>query len=230
MTTVYRVLGQHRRVTFHASSELEELDIKRHLGQKVRVLIRRNETLLATAAEVTSAPREARIVFVGRLVPHKGLALLLEALSQVAEPLRLDVYGAEEDAAYVERCKVLAANLSHEIAFHGSTEHEQILNAVRSSTLLALPTAGENFGHVIVEALSVGCPIVVADTTPWSTRIRTHGAGIVVDDSLAESWASAIRTVTTLSREDQNAMRQRAAQSFDFWQGEAGAHLLQMLE
>jgi glycosyltransferase involved in cell wall biosynthesis len=32
---------------------------------------------------------------------------------------------------------------------------------------LFLPSLGENFGHVIVEALSAGCPILISDRTPW---------------------------------------------------------------
>ncbi len=33
--------------------------------------------------------------------------------------------------------------------------------------LLVLPTRGENFGHVILEALLAGCPVLVSDQTPW---------------------------------------------------------------
>jgi glycosyltransferase involved in cell wall biosynthesis len=30
-----------------------------------------------------------------------------------------------------------------------------------------LPTLGENFGHVFVEALAAGCPLIISDRTPW---------------------------------------------------------------
>jgi glycosyltransferase involved in cell wall biosynthesis len=230
LTVVYRALRQHRRVVFHASSDLEQRDIQRHLGSDVDIVVRRNETLLPIAAETTPAPPDVRIIFVGRIVPHKGLLVLLRALGDYASPINLDIYGAEEDAEYVETCQAEAAKLPHNITFHGSIEHEQILEAIRRATLLALPTAGENFGHVVVEALSVGCPVVVADTTPWSTHIRSSDAGVVVDTAQPESWARALRFVTTLSQDDQNALRGRAAASFDSWQTEAGDHLLQMLQ
>jgi glycosyltransferase involved in cell wall biosynthesis len=229
-TVVYRALRQHRRVVFHASSDLEQRDIQRHLGSNVDIVVRRNETLLPTAAETTPAPPDVRIIFVGRIVPHKGLSILLKALGDYASPINLDIYGAGEDAEYVELCQAEAAKLPHNITFHGSIEHEQILEAIRRATLLALPTAGENFGHVIVEALSVGCPVIVADTTPWSTRIRSSDAGVVVDTAAPEAWARALRSVTSLSQDDQNALRGRAAASFDSWQREAGDHLLKMLE
>jgi glycosyltransferase involved in cell wall biosynthesis len=30
-----------------------------------------------------------------------------------------------------------------------------------------LPTLGENFGHVFIEALAAGCPLIISDRTPW---------------------------------------------------------------
>src|SRR5690606_22656373 len=33
--------------------------------------------------------------------------------------------------------------------------------------LFLFPTLGENFGHVILEALTAGCPVLISDRTPW---------------------------------------------------------------
>src|SRR5581483_8212658 len=32
---------------------------------------------------------------------------------------------------------------------------------------LLFPTHGENYGHVIREALAAGCPVIISDQTPW---------------------------------------------------------------
>jgi len=229
LLTLYRALRLHRRVVFHASSEMERRDIERSLGSDIEVLVRRNETLLPPTAQTSQVPPDSRIVFVGRVVPHKGLELLLQALTSVSGSVRLDVFGAEEDRAYAARCRDLADASRHDVTFHGSTEHGKILEAVRAATLLALPTAGENFGHVIVESLSVGCPVVVADTTPWSARLLEHGGGVVVDQATPEAWAQAVSSVLSLVPEEQTTMRQRAADAYDSWQEEAGPHLLDLL-
>ena len=30
-----------------------------------------------------------------------------------------------------------------------------------------MPTQGENFGHIILQALMTGCPLIISDQTPW---------------------------------------------------------------
>ena len=42
--------------------------------------------------------------------------------------------------------------------------------------LFLLPTRGENFGHVILEALSAGCPVLISDQTPWR-GLESSGIG-----------------------------------------------------
>ena len=47
---------------------------------------------------------------------------------------------------------------------------------VERTTCMILPTLGENFGHVIVEAWTAGCPVLVSDRTPWR-QLASHGVG-----------------------------------------------------
>jgi glycosyltransferase involved in cell wall biosynthesis len=42
--------------------------------------------------------------------------------------------------------------------------------------LFFLPTCGENFGHVILEALLAGCPVLISDQTPWR-NLQAKGVG-----------------------------------------------------
>ena len=49
-----------------------------------------------------------------------------------------------------------------------------------SADIFLFPTRGENFGHVVAEALSVGCPVLTTPTTIW-TDLLTSGGGSVFD-------------------------------------------------
>jgi glycosyltransferase involved in cell wall biosynthesis len=42
-----------------------------------------------------------------------------------------------------------------------------VSNCLGRHGLLFLPTAGESFGFVILEALLAGCPVLISDRTPW---------------------------------------------------------------
>ncbi|MDY0946744.1 glycosyltransferase family 4 protein [Frigoribacterium sp. CFBP9039] len=228
--SIYRRLGLHKAVVFHASSELEAQDIRQTLGLDCRIIVRRNDTLLPDAAAPSLPPSDFALIFVGRVVEHKGLAILLEALRAVDTPVNLSIYGAEEDAAYSQKCRQLAADQIHNVSFHGSTEHGDIVRAMSESSFLALPTAGENFGHVIVEALSVGCPVLVPDTTPWSHEIASKKAGQILVNNTAETWAQLILSLATQPRSNLGAMRQGAANVYDTWQRSSGQHFLGLMD
>ena len=38
---------------------------------------------------------------------------------------------------------------------------------IAKNHLFFLPTLGENFGHIILEAFCAGCPVLISDQTPW---------------------------------------------------------------
>jgi glycosyltransferase involved in cell wall biosynthesis len=84
-------------------------------------------------------------------------------------PVDFSIYGPHEDRAYLERCRALAASLPGHITvfWRGAIPPEQVAGVLARQDLFLFPTRGENYGHVIAEALSVGTPVLIADTTPW---------------------------------------------------------------
>ena len=57
---------------------------------------------------------------------------------------------------------------------------------------LVLPTRGENFGHVIHEALVAGCPVVLSDTTIW-TGVAKAGGGWAIPLAKETAWHAALQ-------------------------------------
>ncbi len=55
---------------------------------------------------------------------------------------------------------------------HGPLPPDRVAEALRANHLLFLPTRSENFGHVILEALAAGCPVLLSDRTPWRNLAR----------------------------------------------------------
>jgi glycosyltransferase involved in cell wall biosynthesis len=111
----------------------------------------------------------------------------------VKDPVRLDVYGPQEDAGYTERCRALseATPPEVEVRFLGALPHEQVASTVRDYDLMVAPTASENFGQSIAEGLSVGVPVMVSDVTPWTPVIEA-GAGILVPERSTDAWAASL--------------------------------------
>jgi glycosyltransferase involved in cell wall biosynthesis len=118
-----------------------------------------------------------RILFLGNLIPRKGLHTLLAALEQLdPQDWRLSIAGSlSVDAAYAQRMRqrVEHAGLSARVAFHGTLDEGPLARLMRSSHLLALPSSYEGFGIVYLEGMGFGLP-AIATTVGAASEIITH--------------------------------------------------------
>lgn len=233
---VYRALGLHRGVYWHASSDQEAADIRRLWGEDAIVLVRENETLLPARAEdpgesTADVAGPLRAAFLGRITELKGLHIALEALARVKVPVQFDVYGPEEDVDYARRCRALASALPAHIRvnFVGPLEHDHIREALSGHEVLLMPTAGENFGHVIPEALSVSCPVLCSRHTPWTGTLESGGGEALPLDSVA--WATAIERLGSATATERLAARRRAGIAYEAWRMRpAEPHVFELLD
>ncbi|OII27598.1 glycosyltransferase family 4 protein [Frigoribacterium sp. MCBA15_019] len=231
----YRLLHLPARVTWHASSAFEEADIRRLWGAKARVVVRQNDTLLPEKSDQSGIPGKPvdgplALVSVGRLVEHKGLHLAIAGLRSAPAPVTLDVYGPAEDAAYRDRCVALVDDLPEHVVvrFHESLPHDRVRATLKNYDAMVMPTAGENFGHVIAESLSVACAVICSDSTPWSSRLAA-GGGVIVSERNAAEWGKAVRAYVELSPAARLKARHEAGRAYDEWQKEAAQpHVLDL--
>ena len=115
------------------------------------------------------------IVYVGRLHPQKGLDVLLRAWSRVAARYRgwrLVIAGSGTDH-YGATLVALASEVgvSDSVSWVGPVEGASRERLFASASLLVLPSASENFGLVIAEALVRGVPVIATHGAPWSRVI-----------------------------------------------------------
>lgn len=106
-----------------------------------------------------------RVGYAGRLAPHKGVSVLLDAVAG-DDRLHLAVAGDGPDRAAVERA---AAAPGSRVRVHGALTGSALTAFYRSLDVLAVPsldTRGwvEQFGRVAVEAMACGVPVVASDS------------------------------------------------------------------
>lgn len=217
-----RRLGLHSDVLWHASTAEEATDIRRSFSG-ANVFVQPNDVLLKSALPTRINNTVRHITFIGRLSPVKGLHVLIEALTEYTEPrpLHLDIFGSNRDDEidYADSCRQAAEHLPATVTatFHGPMPHEAILDHLHNKAdLLALPTAGENFGHAIVEALANGCPVMIPPTTIWSGS--ANATGTLVDDLTPRSWTVKIEQLAQATDAELSSMREIAANQFMDWQ------------
>lgn len=214
---VLRVL----RPTLQASSEGEAAFIRSALPWAADSIV--IQTSLGPKARHRAAASSdgPRFVFVGRIARIKNVKLILEALTQVATPLALDLYGPVEDEAYWQECgdamHLIPSNIT--VRYRGELQPSKVQETFAGYDGFLFPTKGENFGHVIAESLSSGCPVMCADTTPWSQLLR-DGGGAVLDTFNASTWAAQIGSWASETPVERTARKQRTLESYAKWRAE----------
>jgi len=113
-------------------------------------------------------------LFVGRLVPYKGLDILFRALGQVPAA-RLTVVGSGPQAGSLNDT-VTALGLTDRVHFTGEISSEDLLAVMESATAMVLPSVdpSETFGLVQLEAMAAGLPVIATDLP---TGVAGVGAG-----------------------------------------------------
>lgn len=123
-------------------------------------------------------PGNLKIAFLSRISPEKNLEFALKILTGLRGHLLFNIFGPLEDMAYWKNCSRIIENLPDniQVCYQGLVEHNNVVQVMAEHDLFFLPTRGENFGHVIIEALAAGCPILISDQTPWR-GLEKEGVG-----------------------------------------------------
>lgn len=223
--TAARALGLYAGARWQASSPFE--------AEQVRTFAPDGEVVVAPDlpppppdGEPQRRPKEAgrlRAIFLARLGRHKNLSYALERLAEAGGPAQLAIAGPQEDAAYWNECLGLIERLPAgvEAEYLGRVEPDQVPALLAAHDVLILPSKGENFGHVILEALLAGTPVLISDATPWR-GLEAAGAGWDLPLDRPERFTAALNTLRemdgagfdTLSRAAR-VLGRRAAESPD---------------
>jgi glycosyltransferase involved in cell wall biosynthesis len=167
----------------------------------------------------TPAPKEKRILYVGRIIPDKGVLPLAQALARVLPCLpdwRATVIGAG-DRDYEKQIAATLAPLGERATMPGFLPYEQITAALAQAAIAVVPSDWqEAFGRTAVEAMAAGCATIVSRRGALPDLIGD--AGIVVDEPDAASLGGAIGRLARddgLRAELQRRARARAVETFD---------------
>lgn len=206
---VFKLLGLHRGTVFQASSDYEADDIRRALGHKVDIFVAEDIGAQEFAEQIPLREEgPLKVVFISRISPKKNLLAALEMLVSVKEYLSYDIYGPIEDEDYWLKCEKVIDSLPQHIQVRhmGSLNPDDVVKTLENYDVFFFPTKGENYGHVIAEALCAGLPIVIADTTPWR-NLQSLGIGWDLPLSNPTAFSKALDELALLPSEKYHQLR-----------------------
>ncbi len=169
-----RLLGLQKKVTFHASKEVEVKEIREHFSTGCRIIKIGNVPFPPKEKFDGVAPKEGKpfhLYTVARISPEKNVHYVFEVLKnhQSDFPINLHIIGNPENDIYTRHCYGLEKTLPESVSVDwiGHLDQPDIRSNIKDYHLFFFPTLGENFGHAIFEALGAGKPVLISDRTPW---------------------------------------------------------------
>ena len=125
------------------------------------------------------------LLFLGNVIPRKGLLPLLRALAEVdRDSWRLSVVGGHDfHPAHVAEARQLVRQLglSESVRFMGPLQEEQLVEVLSRSHLFCMPYAYEGFGIAILEAMAFGLPAIGCRDGAAGETINHGINGFVMD-------------------------------------------------
>ena len=168
-----------------------------------------------------AAEHDGTLVFLGRILPHKGIHHLIAGL---APGIPLHVIGTEIDPGYRERLGRLAAGKA--VWFRCGLSDAEIVPYLQRAMALVHPTpvdesgsAGvhELFGLALVEAMACGCPVVASDAASLPEVVEHEASGLLVapnDPAAIGAAVERLRADATLWRRLSAGARRRVEERF----------------
>ena len=139
---------------------------------------------------------DGSVVFLGRVLPHKGIHFLIAGLPA---GVPLHVLGPAVDPGYLERLRELARG--KEVHFHGALADAEVVERLGRAMALVHPTpvgadgsagAHELFGLALVEAMARGCPVIASDAASLPEIVTPEVDGLLVPPNRPEAIGAAI--------------------------------------
>ncbi len=214
--TVLRLFGFFKKVEWSATSQEEAADIKREAGKNAVCHIAEDLPRIAEEVKLkeSSGKGGLRIIFLSRISEKKNLTYAAELLKALRGNVIFDIYGNKEDIAYWERCEAKLKELPENIqwSYRGEAPAEKVPEIFGAYDVFLFPTLAENYGHVILEALSGGCIPIISDRTPW-TEDKMKNTGHVIALEKETEFQTALQAYVDMSGEE---IQEKRKECLDF--------------
>ncbi|MCH2214497.1 MAG: glycosyltransferase [Flavobacteriales bacterium] len=191
-------------VSFHATNRVEADQVNKTFFRNKVVVLENVPTFREHEFQVNTPLKRSNMLnlyMVARVAPEKNIHFALHCLREIEGNNRvtLKVIGPIYDQSYFEGCKKIIARLKPNVTveFLGPKTQNEILSIANQSDFFYLPTAGENYGHAIVEALLSNVPVIISNLTPWR-NLQHHNLGFDLPLD-PEKFTEAINNCASLS-------------------------------
>lgn len=144
-------------------------------------------------------PPPRRLLYVGRMVPEKGVLQLAQAIATVlprhpgwtAGLIGARRHGSGDSSDFEQAIQAVLSPLAERVAWLGQLSNEAVQASMRAASIVAIPSiCAEAFGRVAVEAMANGCAVISSGR--GGLPEATGPAALTVDPENPQDIASAL--------------------------------------
>ena len=147
--------------------------------------------------------QSVEVLFMGRLQKRKNPLLFVQIadrLRNAAPHLKWRLVGPNEGEANAVLDLIATLSLEEAVAYEGAVGYDNAKARLAKADIFVLPSINEPFPMVVLEALSVGVPVVCTSSCGLSPYLVESGAGIVVEPTVEQMAEAVLVLANDLSR------------------------------
>lgn len=202
---LFKLLGMFHNVKWSVSSEIEEKCVKKEISPEAVCYIAKDLPRMVEEKTIHKRKKtgELRAFFISRISPEKNIIQSIDILKECHSSIWFTIYGPILNKQYWEKVEEKLLELPSNIhaAYKGNINSEQVVETLEQEHVFLFTTIGENYSHVVHEALSAGCPCVISDQTPWQD-LDKNCAGHVLPLNDNSRFVKAIESYAEMAETD----------------------------
>lgn len=152
--------------TICAVSELTATRLKKQLGYSNKLVVIPNGIDLRGITSAKKSTQKSDIIFAGRLLAHKNVDVLLEAIAELKQTLpniRAIIVGEGPEKTKLQK-QVKTLHIEKNVIFLPFKDDiKDLYGLIKASKVFVLPSTREGFGLVVLEANACGIPVITID-------------------------------------------------------------------
>jgi glycosyltransferase involved in cell wall biosynthesis len=181
--------------------------------------------------------KQHEILYVGRILPHKGINYLVEGFRKLNQPeYRLKIIGRVYHQQFYQDLQKLAEGLN--VEFIHDADDQQLLQAYRTAKITVLPSVHttcygdytpvpELMGFTLLESQACGTPAICTDAGAMAEFVEHERTGLVVAQNSPDTMAAALKDIISLSSTEYQIWQERCRTWIEpmNWQSVVDQHL-----
>lgn len=165
--------------------------------------------------ERSAAPGPLRLLFLGNLLPGKGLLPLIDTLARIpGVDWRLAAAGSltmDGDHVRAVRARIRRRGLGDRIRLTGPVSGPELVRLLEASHLMTMPFSHEGFGMALLEGMAHGLPAIASTRGAARETVACGVNGILVPPERPELAADAVRRLAS----DRQALARMSLRALD---------------